>query len=414
MTTFDWSILRSALVTDATEVVDILVASVLIYGVLRLLRTPANRMPLLGAVILVGIYFVARVFGLFLTEMLLRTAGLALFVVFAIAFQEDIRRAILRWRHWRPFQALNRSRHPSDDVEPLVDLAFQSAEQRIGVLIVLQGHETLEHCVNGGIELLAPIKTSLMQSIFDPHSPGHDGAIVIRDGQIVRICAQLPLSENIDDGKWRGTRHSAGLGLSERTDALILIVSEERGIVSLAQNGRLVEIASAADLTLRLGSFLAEHCPATHRPRLAKRLFQHSGLKVASLAIAALGWFLFARQGDTIEQTFVVPIEYRNIPTNLCLEDRPPAEARLTLSGPDPAFALLSPSSLRVRVELGGYDSGAVDAHLTEQDCVHPPDLSVYRIEPSVLHFRLIPCRTRPGEKVAALIAVEDPTSGAE
>ena len=402
LTTFDWSNLRSAMAIDATEIVDIAVASVLIYGVLRLLRTTANRMPLLGAVIMVGTYFMARAFGLFLTEMLLRTAGLALIVVFAIAFQEDIRRVVLRWRHWRPYRALNRSRLPSDDVDPLVDLAFQSAEQRVGLLIVLQGRETLDHSVTGGIELLAPIKTILLQSIFDPHSPGHDGAIVIRDGRIVRMCAQLPLSENLEEARWRGTRHSAGLGLSERTDALVLIVSEERGVVSIAHDGRLVEISSAADLKLRLGAFLAETCPVTHRPSWAKRLLRHSGLKVASVAIAALGWFLFARQSDTIEQTFVVPIEYRNIPTNLCLEDRPPAEARLTLSGPDPAFALLSPSSLRVRIELGGYQAGEADVQLTERDCVHPPDLSVYRIEPNVLHFRLVPCRPRPGEKVAA------------
>lgn len=404
MTTFDWSVLRSIVAIESTEIVDIAVASVLIYGVLRLLRTTANRMPLLGAGLMVGTYFIARVFGLFLTEMLLRTAGLVLFVVFAIAFQEDIRRAVLRWRHWRPYRTPNRSRLASDDVDPLVDFAFQCAEQRIGLLIVLQGRESLDHSVMGGIELLAPIKTILMQSIFDPHSPGHDGAVVIRDGRIVRICAQLPLSENFEEAKLYGTRHSAGLGLSERTDALILIVSEERGIVSIAHDGHLVEIASAADLKLRLGSFLAVTGPATHRPRLAKRLLRHSGLKVASVAIAALGWFLFARQGNTIEQTFVVPIEYRNIPANLCLEDRPPAEAKLTLSGPDPAFALLSPSSLRVRIELGGYHAGMVDIHLTEQDCVHPPDLSVYRIEPKVLHFHLVPCRSHPGEKVAVFV----------
>lgn len=401
LTSFDWPTLRSAVSIDVTEIVDIVVASVLIYGVLRLLRTTVNRMPLVVAVVMVGIYFTARAFGLFLTEMLLRTASLALFVLFAIAFQEDIRRAVLRWRHRRPSRTSVRSDRTTEDVDALVELALQSAEKRIGMLVVLQGREKLDHCVNGGIELLAPIKAILMQSIFDPHSPGHDGAIVIRDGRIVRMCVQLPLSENLDEAKLRGTRHSAGLGLSELTDAMVLIVSEERGEVSIARDGGLIEIASAAELKQRLEGFLAEMCPATHRPRLAKLLFRHSGLKLASLAIAALGWFVFARQGETIEQTFVVPIEYRNIPTNLCLDDRPPAEARVTLSGPEPAFALLSPSSLKIRVELGGYGAGVVNAHLTEADCVHPPDLSVYRIEPRVLHFRLIPCRPRPGEKVA-------------
>lgn len=399
MSTFDWSILRSAIAIDLTEIVDITVASVLIYGTLRLLQATANRLPLLGAVIMVATYFLARVFGLFLTEMLLRSAALALFVVFAIAFQEDIRRTVLRWRHRRPYRIWKRTRISSDDVVPLVEFAFQCAAQRMGVLIVLQGRESLDQSVVGGIELLAPIKSVLMQSIFDTHSPGHDGAMLIRDGRIVRICAQLPLSENLEETKLHGTRHSAGIGLSERTDALVLIVSEERGEVSLAHDGQLLEITSAAELKDRLGAFHAEICPVHRRPSFTKRLFRHSALKLASVAIAALGWYLFARHSDTIEQTFVVPIEYRNIPANLCMEGRPPAEARLTLFGPDPAFALLSPNSLRVRIELEGYHAGLVDAHLTEQDCVHPPDLKVYRIEPNVLRFRLVPCRARPGEK---------------
>lgn len=407
MNSADWSILRTVTAIDLTDLVDIAIASVLIYGVLRLLRTPSNRMPLLAAVIVLGVYFMARAVGLFLTEMILRSAAMALFVVFAVAFQEDIRRAVLRWRHWHPYRTLGQTHFRSQDVDPLVDFAYESAEQRIGALIVLQGHEMLDSHLNGGILLFAPIKTILIQSIFDPHSPGHDGAIVIRDGRIVRMCAHLPLSQNLGELKSRGTRHSAGLGLTELTDALVLIVSEERGTVSIASDGQLIEISSPADLKLRMERFLEETSPTT-KPKLWKRLFRHSGLKLASVATAALGWLLFARPGDTIEQTFVVPIEYRNIPAGLCLDERPPAEARLTLSGPDPAFALLSPESLRVRIDLERYEAGEVVVHLTERDCVHPADLRVYRIEPRSLHFRLVPCPTRSSKKGSARL-FDDP-----
>ena len=287
MLTFDWSVIRSATSIAFTDIVDIVIASILIYGVLRLLRASANRMPLLGAVIMVGVYFMACAFELFLTEMLFRTAVLALFVVFAIAFQEDIRRAVLRWRYWRPFQSLDQFRAQRDDVDPLIEVAFQSAQQRIGALIVLQGRETLDGCLNGGIELSAPVNAILLHSIFDPHSPGHDGAIVIRHGRIVRMCAHLPLSQNLREVISRGTRHSAGLGLTELTDALVLIVSEESGIVSIADDGKLVEISSAAELKFRLERFLAEKELVASRSKLGKSLVRHPGLKAASLATAA-------------------------------------------------------------------------------------------------------------------------------
>lgn len=398
MNTTDWSIVRSITSIHLTDFFDIAIASLLIYGVLRMLRTLSNPMPLVGAVLVLGVYFIARVSGLFLTEMLLRSAALTLSVVFAIAFQEDIRRVVLRWRHWRPHRPIGQSRLRNTDVDPLVDLAFRCAEQRIGALIVFQGHEMLDSHLNGGIELLAPIKTVLMQSIFDPHSPGHDGAVVIRDGRIVRMCAHLPLSQNLGELKYQGTRHSAGLGLTEHTDAFVLIVSEERGIVSIAYDGKLTEVSSPAELKRQMEHFLEATSPRT-KPKLGTRLFRHSVLKLLSVATALLGWFFFARHGETLEQTFVVPIEYRNIPPNLCLDDQPPAEASFTLSGPEPAFALIAPGSLRVRIDLEGYQAGAVVVRVSEQDCVHPDELSVYRIEPRVLRFQLVPCPPASGKQ---------------
>ena len=191
----------------------------------------------------------------------------------------------------------------------------------------------------------------------------------------------------------RGTRHSAGLGLTELTDALVLIVSEESGIVSIADDGKLVEISSAAELKFRLERSAEKELVAS-RSKLGKSLVRHPGLKAASLATAALGWFLFARHGDTVERTFVVPIEYRNIPTGLSLDGHTPAVSRLTLAGSEPAFAILASGELKVRIDLEGYAAGVVNLQMIEQYCVHPSDLHVDRIEPGTLRFRLVPSRT--------------------
>jgi len=392
----DGSILQAlaSLDIDVEDLTDIALASVLIYGALRLLRMPSNRLPLLGATTMLGVYFLARGLGLFLTEMLLRAATLPLIVVFAVAFQEDIRRAIVRWRHWQPRRGSEQAIRLRVMIDAIAETVAYCSAHRFGALIVLQGHEPIDSHLSGGIPLVAPMQSVLLQSIFDPRSPGHDGAVVIQDGRIVRLCAQLPLSRNHGALNARGTRHSAGLGLAEQADALVLIVSEERGVVSIAHEGRLVELGTPAELELQLERFLDATCSKV-KSRLGRSLFRHAGLKLTAVAAATLGWFLFGRHDDTIEQTFVVPIEYRNISERLCLGGRPVAEASLTLSGPEPAFALLVASSLRVRVDLEGYSAGSVEVALSEANCVHPSDLRVNRIEPGSLYLQLVPCSRR-------------------
>ncbi|HUG89594.1 MAG TPA: diadenylate cyclase [Planctomycetaceae bacterium] len=381
---------RFDLSIGVADVVDIAVVAVMLYALLSLFRAAVHRTVSLAVALLAGVYLAARQFDLYLTVTVFHAGFVGLLIVLAIVYQEEIRRGFLRLHGWRPLGRAQRG-WPGEQIDTLAEFPFACGEARVGALLAVKGREPLEPHLGGGISLSAPLHPALLQSVVDPRSPGHDGAIVIDEGRIVRMSTHLPLSTNYVQIGTRGTRHSAGLGLAEVSDALVIIVSEERGTVSVAQDARIAEVGSAAELKQRLVTFLSEKFALPYRRGIVRRLFRHPGRKLAAVALAVAGWLIFAAHTGTVERTFVVPIEYRNVPPGLELDESAPADARLTLSGPEPAFSLLLPARLKISVDLTGDYRGDVQIHLGEQNSNHPANLRVNRIEPPVLRFELVP-----------------------
>ncbi len=149
----------------------------------------------------------------------------------------------------------------SDEILPdLAETLIQMKERRMGGLLVFPGNQDEDGLISGGEEVDAKVNRSLLLSLFNPHCPRHDGAIVIRNNRLVRIGAVLPLASAEGKGAHLGTRHLAAIGLSERTDSHVIVVSEERGVVSHALNGELKEIYfdDPADLKNQLSQLLGE------------------------------------------------------------------------------------------------------------------------------------------------------------
>ena len=132
------------------------------------------------------------------------------------------------------------------------------------------------------------ISEDVMLSIFDPTSPGHDGAMILNKNRIEKFGVHLPLSNNFREIGKHGTRHSAALGIAERSDALALVVSEESGMMSLAQNGSLKEVKSLEELELRLNKFLREKLPDDYANSFTDIIRYNMREKIAALAIAIL------------------------------------------------------------------------------------------------------------------------------
>lgn len=201
------------------------------------------------------------------------------------------------------------------------------------------------------------------------------------------VAAHLPLGSG-GEQLAGGTRHRAAVGLTELCDALVIVSSEERGTVSVARDGQLRLVESPEVLQQILG---LTHDPAPSLLAMAIEWpLRHGRLKLLALALAVIVWVSFSFDADLVTRSYIVPIEYHNVPRSLKLDDAAPDEARVILSGPAPAFELLDTRSLGVFVDLSQVAAaGDVDVPLNESACRHPADLKLERATPGTIHLRL-------------------------
>lgn len=222
---------------DAIDVLDVFLIALIIYGAFLLLRGTAAIALLRGAaLLLVGVFILARALDLEVLDFLIRNSLTGLIIAGLIIFQPEIRRALERigrtgLRAW--------ARAGSGDlVDTVAKIAMELAVQRHGALIVFERETGLQNFVETGISIDGEPSSELIGGIFYPNSPLHDGAVILREGRMAAAGCTLPLSETRLPGEL-GLRHRAGLGVTEGTDAVSLMVSEETGMVAVAMDGRL-------------------------------------------------------------------------------------------------------------------------------------------------------------------------------
>ncbi len=218
---------------------DILFVAGSIYWILLLLRGTTAMTVLRGAVVvLLGAFLLSRVLDLRVVNWLLRNSITGLVVGLAVVFQPEIRRALERLGRTGLRSLASRDEH-LHAVDTIVRAAARLSRQRRGALIVIERETGLRDVIDTGIALDAALSAELLGSIFAPNTPLHDGAVIVRLDRVVAAGCTLPLSESALPSEF-GMRHRAALGLTEGTDAVVVVVSEERGELSLASNGRMV------------------------------------------------------------------------------------------------------------------------------------------------------------------------------
>jgi uncharacterized protein (TIGR00159 family) len=220
------------------DAVDIVLLSVVLYAGMNLIRGTRAVPMLIGLLVVYGIYFVSGQLEIYTTHILLQNLlGWSLIFVFII-FQNDIRRALTQVGTGPLFSPADRIAQ-GQAIEELVKAVTTMAARRIGALIVLQNEVGLNEYIEVGTRLDARASKELLTSIFMPGSPIHDGALIIQQGRITAAGCFLPLTTNPAVSKTLGTRHRAAIGLTEETDALAVVVSEEDGTVSLVREGKI-------------------------------------------------------------------------------------------------------------------------------------------------------------------------------
>ncbi len=367
------------------ELLDILIFATVVYGVMVLTLRGASRRGAVGLAMVGFLYLVAKEWELYLTLAVFEVGFFVVLVAIAIVYQDDIRWATERLSQWISGTRRNQSglgEMTTRIAEDVSDVVFDLARRHVGALIVFRGMDDLRLHTNGGNEIDAIPSKPLLLSLFDPASPGHDGAVVIANDRITTFGCHLPLAKANGRADDRGTRHHAALGLSDVCDALVIVVSEERGTVSIAKNRELRSIS----LPRHLESIILDQSKGyqpTQRGSWFKRFFkERPGLKLASLGIAIIGWWLVVYDSNQIYRTFVVPIEYRNVPKNMPLGDNLVNEARVTLTGSENAFRFLAPSTLSIALNVEAMATGQRRFSITESMVRCPENLNVMGIEP--------------------------------
>ncbi len=237
----------SFLVPGFKDIVQIALVAVGFYYVLRILaRTRAIQM-LFGFVVLAAVYFVARLANLDLIRVLLEKAFQYGAIAALIVFQPELRSALARLGQSRMLRWFNKMEETAV-VEELIEAAERLSRAKIGAIIVVEREMGLQEYIETGTAIQARVSAEILVSIFAPYGPLHDGAVVVEADTIIAAGVILPLTQSPIEDKSLGTRHRAAIGLSEETDALVLVVSEETAQISIAERGRIERDVSAERL----------------------------------------------------------------------------------------------------------------------------------------------------------------------
>lgn len=259
------------------DIVDILVMAYIIYKAIGFFRESRAGQLVKGLLILFFIFAIAQWWDLAVLNWTLTRVVDSLIIALAVIFQPELRRILehvgrTKFSHGQFFDDSENS--VSECIDKICKAAGFMQEKKIGALIVFERTTQLGEIINTGTVLDANASVSVVNNIFFPKSPLHDGAMIIRNGRIFAAGCILPLTQNTDINSQLGTRHRAAIGMSENSDAVVLVVSEETGIISIVSGGKITRNYNAVTAAAELRRFLLatgqEQKPSTIKTALKK------------------------------------------------------------------------------------------------------------------------------------------------
>jgi diadenylate cyclase len=385
------------------DIVDIIIMSFLVYQLYSWFKHTKAFQVVVGLGSLGVVYLVTKNLGFFMTSWILQELGTVIFVLIIVIFQSEIRQALYRISPLRRFFGRQDS-GPSFDFTELCSEIFSLAASKTGAILVFQRTEPLDEYISNGVSLDSSVNGHLIGCIFKDGSPLHDGALIIRNGRISTASSHLPLSSSNDIPQHFGTRHRAGLGLAERSDAAVVIVSEERGEVSLALSGTLEKIVTAEELSARLEGLLLLPAREEVHITLMKRIFGNFRPKLATVALVFICWLIVtARQGEIV--TMTAPVQFRNLPDTLLLRSTSVEEVELQLKTISSLIQLPKEGDLTAEIDLSKSRVGTNKILFRKEDFKLPSGAVITRINPSSL-------RVVMEKKVRKLVRVKPRLTG--
>jgi uncharacterized protein (TIGR00159 family) len=376
---------RAVSVFGPKDLIDVFIVSVCVYLVLIFIKQTRSFFIFGSIILLLGVDFLARTLNLGLTRQLFQPLLTFFVAIFVLVFQPEIRK-FFKWFASGRKMKFSKALVPDDNVQTLVRSTFEMAKKRIGAIIVLPGEYPLEDLIEGGFPLEGKISFPLILSIFDPTSPGHDGALLVEGGVIKSFGLHLPLAREFSEFDRVGTRHRAAAGITERTDALAIVVSEERGEVSVSIGGKLTKINTPEDLAVELHEFFKETVSLEFQNGFWHYFtMKNAGSKIVSLGIAFSLWFVFIYQAGVINQEYEIPIAFKYVPSGLVVAGSVPTSVRIVITGNNADIDSFETKDLSVVVDVKDAKVGNDKIEISKDNIKIPPYLDITSVTPKVI-----------------------------
>ncbi len=362
------------------DVADILIMTFLLYQLYSWFRGTRAIQVLLGLGVVTLIYFATRFLDLYMTSWVLQELGTVLIILIIVVFQTEIRQALYRFSLLRHILDSHQETQHSQ-FQDIAETLFRMAANKTGALIVFQGNESLHDLMTNGIVINSEISPQMLESIFYDGAPFHDGAALINNGRIEKAACHLPLSVNPDVPQHLGTRHRAALGLSERSDAVIVVISEERGEISLVTAGTFRRMNTPTELIMALDELLRSEIESP-RISLRQRIFSNLLPKVALLLGVCVFWVLITtRQGQIA--TVTVPVRLHGVPDGIVLLRTLPEDVTVQIKALSSLAPPPSKLDLTADVDASGILEGTTALRVSHANITAPSGMVITSVSPS-------------------------------
>lgn len=360
------------------DAADIAVSSFILFRLYILFRGTNVFRVIAGLVLLWVFQRISLALGFIVTSWALRGIIAAAALIIIIVFRNEIR-SVLQTKNLKSMVwgfPLKNGRTPS---EAIADALFDLARQRIGALLVFKNKEDLADVVQPGIRWDGLVSKEMILTIFGHENPVHDGAAVIDGDRITQVGAILPLSQRKDLPADFGTRHRAAAGLTETTDALAVVVSEERGRITLAKGGEMLDITAHGQLIQLMDEHL-DQTPQFSRSRNRTKIEISLAAALSILFVSGM-WFSFSRGMETLV-TLEVPVEYLNRNPQMEIFETAVSRSRVFLTGSAPLIKSLRTEQIKVKIDLADATLGVNIYNISEKNVSLPPGVSLERVDP--------------------------------
>lgn len=363
--------------------------SVLVAALYILLLWARETRALRSAIAIVGLHLgalCAAHLDLTITSWMFDGAALALIGLLVLLFQDELRRSLLR------LDTIVQLRfHPpvvsKESWNNIARATFDMASRHTGALMVVTRKNSVSELVSNGVSIDAAVSRELLEAIFLKDSPIHDGAVIIERDKIAKAGVVLPLTNREDVRADFGTRHRAAMGLAEKCDAAVLVVSEERGEVSLIEGRQVRRVPDIFTLERDLQRFEPGR-KRSFNARLNALLFANLKYRLAAVGLASAILGLSSLSSGMTVKDVVVPVEFSSVPTNLYIVSQPVRSVNVQLRGNDWVMRPMM-SGLTVNLDLTGLEEGPHTIPVSSNELRLPPGVAVEHVWPQSVSIRL-------------------------